>query len=364
MLRIRFLASAILLACAAPIAAQTFPAEFSSIGAVRELSDGRTLVTDWREKRLVVLDWGAGSTRDIGRVGDGPGEYQSLSQLVALPADSTILIDGSSRRWTLYVGDRLHSTLPPEVVLHLSQFSSPALGADGRGHVLLNAAVPSQGQGERAELSRMPSYAESLLVLRASRGSTRIDTLAGIRGRPWGVTKISYGTSSRRMMYAANNPLSAPEQALLLPDGSVAIARQDPFRVQWITPGGLRRLGPVLDSTTARVTARDRAAAITRAWPNPMTPPLAETDFAGWPERMPAFPVEALLHVPSNRLAIRRQVSVAAPNERVDVVASDGRLVKRIQLLPGERAVAFGARHIYVTRTDEDGFVILSRREW
>lgn len=356
--------AAVVLATSGTLSAQTFPVEFTSVGAVRELSDGRTLITDPSEKRLLVLDWNSGRARDIGRPGDGPGEYRSLSQLVAIAADTTAVIDAVARRWILYAGDRMHASVAPERALHLMQFFSAALGADSQGHVLVVASVPWQGVGERSVLTRMPTYAESLLVLRLSRESSRIDTLTGLRGRPWGASTFTRGVGAQRMTYTASNPLSAPEQALMFPDGSVAIARQHPFRVEWIGRDGQRRRGPVLDSAPLRATPRERAAAIARAWPDVDAPPLTEADFAGWPALVPSFPTNALLLVPGNQLAVRRQRTVANPHERIDIVDGEGRLVQTLQLAAEERAVAFGARHLYVTRTTEDGLVRLIRRAW
>jgi hypothetical protein len=352
------------LVAATTLPAQAFPTEFTSVGSVRELSDGRTLIADSREKRLLVLDWSTGRARDIGRTGDGPGEYRSLSQLLALPADTTVVIDHVARRWILYAGDRMQASVAPERALYLWQFLAPPQGVDSQGNVLVVAAVPWKGVGERAVLSRMPTYAESLVALRLSRDGARIDTLARLRGRPWGASTFTRGVGAQRMTYTASNPLSAPEQALLFPDGSVAVARQHPFRVEWIDRDGGRRQGPVLDTASVRATPRERAAAIARVWPEAGPPPLTEADFSGWPELVPSFPSDALLHVPGNRLAVRRQRTEAQPHERIDIISRDGSLVKRLQLAAGERAVAFGARHMYVTHTDEDGLVILSRREW
>ena len=54
-----------------------FPEPFTSISGLRELSDGRILISDRTEKRISFIDFGSGSTREIGRVGEGPGEYQN-----------------------------------------------------------------------------------------------------------------------------------------------------------------------------------------------------------------------------------------------------------------------------------------------
>lgn len=352
------------LAVAHPAVAQAFPEEFSEIRAVRELSDGRTLAFDGKERRLMLLDWNTGTARDIGRVGNGPGEYQSGSQLLAMPGDTTALVDGIARRWVLIHRDRVLGTLPPEQSLHLMQFFSRMLGVDAEGRVLVVAAIPWQGPGERAVYSRMPHYAESLLVLRLRRDGGRIDTLTGLRGRPWGATTFTHGRGRNAMTYGANNPLSAPEQALMLDDGTVVIARQHPYRLEIIARDGTRALGPVLDSARVRPSAAERRAAIARQWAFAGPPLPEEANFQGWPELMPSFPSDALLHVPGNRVAVLRQQTVAFPLERIDILDAGGQRIKQVQLAEGESVVAFGRRHIYVTRTDEDGFTVLIRREW
>lgn len=56
------------------------PEQFTSLTSVRELPDGRVLVTDRRGGRLAVVDFAAGSARTVGRraVGASP-KYQLLN---------------------------------------------------------------------------------------------------------------------------------------------------------------------------------------------------------------------------------------------------------------------------------------------
>jgi hypothetical protein len=49
--------------------------EFSNLAWVRELKDGRVIITDSRDERIVVADLRAGSVQQIGRKGRGPNEY-------------------------------------------------------------------------------------------------------------------------------------------------------------------------------------------------------------------------------------------------------------------------------------------------
>src|SRR5690606_13027786 len=52
----------------------THPQEFTSVSSMRELSDGRVIVTDRGEQRLFVLDFATGEATEFGRKGSGPEE--------------------------------------------------------------------------------------------------------------------------------------------------------------------------------------------------------------------------------------------------------------------------------------------------
>src|SRR5262245_40427303 len=87
-----------------PSAVASLAQEFTGVTSVRELSDGRLLMTDPRDKGLVVADFRAGTVNAIGRKGQGPGEYMSPGPLFALPNDSTLMSDAASVRWLILVG--------------------------------------------------------------------------------------------------------------------------------------------------------------------------------------------------------------------------------------------------------------------
>ena len=48
---------------------------FSCISGLRELSDGRIVVADQREKLLQIINLRTGSVTKVGREGQGPGEW-------------------------------------------------------------------------------------------------------------------------------------------------------------------------------------------------------------------------------------------------------------------------------------------------
>src|SRR5688500_1941086 len=72
---------------------------FSCISGFRELSDGRVIVSDAREKTLQLIDLRTGATKKIGREGQGPGEWSTPMALLALPGDTTLLNDPQNNRF-------------------------------------------------------------------------------------------------------------------------------------------------------------------------------------------------------------------------------------------------------------------------
>src|SRR5262245_39354723 len=73
-------------------------AEFTQIRGVRELRDGRVLISDRLDRGVVVATFGTNDVKPISRTGRGPTEYQLPTALIPLPGDSTLLFDeGNSR---------------------------------------------------------------------------------------------------------------------------------------------------------------------------------------------------------------------------------------------------------------------------
>src|SRR5687767_13032239 len=69
------------------------------ITSVRELRDGRLLVTDPQGRGLVLIDFSAKTTGPVARRGRGPGEYGLAAPLHTIAGDSSLMADGLERRW-------------------------------------------------------------------------------------------------------------------------------------------------------------------------------------------------------------------------------------------------------------------------
>src|SRR5687768_12282191 len=148
-MRNRFTLAASLLAISTPLLAQNvqtrtlskpdaeFSEPFTQIGGVRELKDGRLIVTDPRDKTVQVVDLKAGTATKLGREGAGPGEYGIPFGMMALPNDTTAIADILNNRILLInpnatVGGFVDLNVPP-----------PAGARGGGGMLMIGASMPT-----------------------------------------------------------------------------------------------------------------------------------------------------------------------------------------------------------------------------
>ena len=231
----------------------TLAEEFSKIKSVRELADGRILIGDERETRLVVADPRSGKVSVIARIGRGPGEIQAVGPFFALAGDSTLMADGFSRRWLLFDGARVAVTIPAEAPV-LKTTRGAVMGADRNGRVASQLfAIGTAG--------RPWNPADSMLLVLAERATGRADTIGRLRsfldrGRAFGRPGV--------YMESTVPPMAVGDQALLFADGWVAIARLDPYRVDWRSADGRIARGSPLPFTATKVDEREKRAYLDR----------------------------------------------------------------------------------------------------
>jgi hypothetical protein len=199
----------------------------------------------------------------------------------------------------------------------------------------------------------MPRMDSSVLVL-VDRGTGAADTMAMLRSRPARIR--TQGTVDRTTAVEITvNPLAVGEQAVVFADGWIAIARLDPYRVEWLAPGGQRVAGAPLPFAPTRVTEEEKRAVLQRQADALGREPRAPGSVADWPSELPPFLAGALLAAPDGRLWIRRTPTAARPETRYDVVDRRGVLAAQISLGSTERVVGFGRESAFTVLTDDDG---------
>ena len=343
----------------APVTGQ-LSEEFVSITSIRELRDGRVLITDPRGGRLVLADFGADRLDTIGRRGRGPGEYDLVWPIWPLSEDSTLMPLPASRRWILFDGARMVSTLSPDA--HIVREGLFLHGADRLGRVLMQ-------RSDRAKpgITEIGAGDSSYLLL-GDRRTGRVDTVGRVRRAEMRVEAESDADGRIiRSSARAASPLAADEPARLFLDGWIAVVRRAPYRVDWRTPTGEWRKGPPLPFTPVRIDQKEREAAMRFSAEQSGSEPRSPDSFAGWPSELPPYTeyrTYPIVPAPQGHIAIRRTRSARAPEPRYDIVNREGRLVSRIVLEPGEAIVGFGRQSVYVVRIDDDGLLWLTRHPW
>lgn len=332
------------------------PADFTRVTAVRELADGRVLVVDAGERKLLVADFAKGTATPLGREGQGPGEYRSLGSLYPLANDSTLLVDILGGRWLLLARDSIVQTVGGDTPALRNGARIPA-GADARGAVIATRAM---GMGGAAPAPTAMPRMDSTHLLRIARATGRADTVADLASRPARIA--SRGTADRvTAVEITSNPLAAGDVAVLFADGTIAVARVNPYRVDWIAPDGALTKGAPLPFTRLSVTTREREAVLRREAEQNGRAPRPVESVADWPEILPPFLAGAVLPAPDGRLWIRRTPSAADPATRYDVIARTGALASRVSLPPNEHVIGFGRNTVYTVQTDPDGLQHLRR---
>jgi hypothetical protein len=322
--------------------------EFSDLNAIRELRDGRVLLFDRKESQLFLADLASGATTKIGRTGQGPGEYEIIVALVPLGGDSTLASDFS--RWLILDGAKIVATLPPDTPA-IRAVSLAPMGADRSGRVLTRRF--GRGLAGRAQTSP-----DSLVVALVDRATGRSDSVAALRiGVRRTQARPAAGPDGKMTAVRIGRvPLNPQEEALLFADGWLAIARLDPYRVDWRSPDGQWIRGAPLPFRPVSMSDRERDAYIANhSWARNAT---------DWPEIAPPFDSSPLLSSPDGRLVIGRLPSADDPGMRYDLVDRRGVSTGQLLLAANERILGFGRAAVFVVVTDDDGIQRLQRHPW
>lgn len=335
-------------------ASATLPHEFTDIGSVRELGDGRVLITDAREHTVLIADLRSGETRSIGAHGAGPNEYRDLGPLITLGADTTLMADMSNRRMLLLHRDRIIATLAPDHAL-VAAAGTRLLGADAAGRLFgSHVIVPADFNAPRRR--------NGIAVVAVHRGTLRADTLVTIRDAELQTRAV--GAPEARTVQTMSVLLSSPEQAAVFPDGAVAVALQEPYRVEWHSPDGTVKRGAAIERTAPPLNEAEKQAWKQRAEAASGGPLPFPLDRVPWAEFVPPFRAGGLTTLPDGDLLVAREPWSGSNGVEYDIIDRRGTRTGTVRLRAGERVVGSGSRDLYVAVTDDDGIERLRRHPW
>jgi len=345
---------------------------FTLITSIRELGDGRILVTDPRDLQLVIADFKTGDVKPVSRRGQGPGEYGMVTGVYAIAGDSSLMPDPLGRRVLLFDADKAVGTVAADHAI-IKATQGFIRYADRLGNVFStkSADVPS-GASTTTEK-------DSSAVIRVNRTTGRVDTVAKVRDRPTFRTVVRNEKGEVTQSTGRALRLRVGEPWIVHPDGYLAVVRSNPFRVDWRSPDGRWTRGTPLPIPVIRMTQREKDASLARTAASqaasrgsgPAPPPLPkdlqkalQTPDDEWPDVMPPYIEGGLYFTPNGDVLIRRQPSADYPGMAFYAVDRAGKLLGVLELKANESVGGFGARSIYIIETDADDLKFIRRHPW
>lgn len=347
----------------------TFSEPFSGITGLREMPDGRVMVADRIEAAVRLLDLQAGTAREIGREGQGPDEYRMPGRLFPLPGDSTLLVDFGNRRLTVIdpAGRLVRSA--PMAGSGGAMIRAQATDAAGRVYFDQFGMV----QVETGPTGQHVVLPDTVPLLRWDPATDALDTLAFLRGPK---LRTAFDPMKGPGGLAAATAFAPRDAWAVAPDGRVAIVRAADYHVDWIGSDGRSRAGPTIPYEPVKVTRADEEAWADQLAANAvvsiqrtengrrqgrtMNVPRPDIGSIDFPDNKPPFPPGAASVTPEGELWIERSVPHDA-SPTFDIFDATGHRVREVRLPKGRDVVGFGRGTLYAVRTDESGLQWLER---
>jgi hypothetical protein len=339
--------------------------QFSLIKGVRELSDGRLIVSDYMEERVAVLDLERGGITAIGRVGGGPAEYRLPSELVAMSGDSTLLIDYGNQRLAV-IGPDLKFARTLSMNAHGQSWGMRPKKVLGDGSMVFSLPV----------WMGPPPPRDSVEIGRWKQGSP-VAIIGDFLIRAYTSKPSGRSNGLPYVAFAKQDGWSVDDL------GWVGVARSQPYRVDWYGPAGEVRIGPEVAYEPISVTMDDRRAHVRGFLMSTATTGRGEGDGAGvysqvsaamrsdpqinraartalFEEEFPPFIPGSVRIDQRGLLWVQRSLPVGS-DPTFNVFDRNGVLREIVTLGPGRRIVGFGAGTLYATAADEFDLLTLER---
>jgi hypothetical protein len=347
------------------------PDPFDNVSAVRELRDGRVIVADRMAKTVTLADFRSGHATAIGREGQGPGEFAFPTGLVALPGDTTLLVDPGQRRFLVIdpAGKPTALVSFPNGMMGLVRVK----GADRQGRIYLQGGGINGGMGASLGGGQpVGNLPDSVTVLRWDRAGNHIDTLGRVKTPS--TQMATSGSAGARSVVMRQQPFSPQDEWTVAPDGRVGVLRVSDYHAEWWTPAGQRVAGPPVSYAKAPVTQADKDR-FTQASNNPRgrfnvtvggpgrgaaPPPPPQLSEPDWPQYKPPFRDGTAQVAPDGSLWVQRYGADGAPLV-YDVFDAKGNLARQVQFPKAARLAGFGAGSVYVATTTDDELETLGR---
>ncbi len=325
------------------------PSSYGTLSNVVELSDGRVVFTDTRNKLFLSANLRTGKVDTLGKRVDSlpksapAGHYRFPGWVARLAGDTIALVDFSAIRTTRWNerGQAL-DVLPIRIV----SGETPVLLYDTVGHGYKIDYQAILGGGEPGRSLRP----DSVPVLRIALTGGKVDTIAHLATPEYGDAKFGEQVQQAAKVFAPNDHFG------VLLDGTAWVARGGENRVDWRSPDGKWSRGvtraytkiPVTQADKDRVLAQVREQGKQFGMPQDLaiTYPFAETK----------PPFDFALGREIGEVWLQRPRGLEDAPLVYDVVNRQGSWQRSVTLPKGASLAGFGAKGaVYASIKGEDG---------
>jgi hypothetical protein len=361
-----------------------FDEGFGFVQSVRELSDGTLFVADPLGGLFVRVDLHEGTVLPVGREGAGPDEWRQPDAVLALPGDSTLLVDLGNTRLTVVDPDGRFIRSHPMALAPAAAGRPAASGPMAMAAEIVNPRVTDaaghvyyQGRSRAAIGPGGPAGgapgADSAEVRRWDPATGEVARLAGLRRAA--VATASPGGAAQMAVRMRPIPLSPQDDWAVAPDGRIALVRAEPYRVEWLHADGSVRRGPAIEFRAVPVGGAEKerwlqasgsALSVMMTVQNGVTnmqlrrgggragAAAADASEYEWPATLPAFRAGSARVDPAGRLWVERYERAGAPVVH-DVFDGEGARIAQVRLPADRRIIGFGRAALYAVHEDELG---------
>lgn len=348
----------------APVATTT--ESFRSVPSVRALSDGRVLVSDMAQRRLVMFDTMLSKAQPVlNPSGAVATQYPARGgMLLPMTGDTTLVFDGQGYSFVVLDGA---GQIVRVMSIPRAQDSWVMTGQNGlpvidsRMRMIYRTRMPPTGF---SRVTGNAIFPDTTPVIAVSFDTRRADTLAWMKIPPSPPSVSGRDPDGRMRFTSIVPPFELTDEWAAFSDGTVAIIRWRDYHVDWVKPDGTRESSPRTAWNWVRMTDEEKGRFV-----DTLRVVLQKNDslsqgsmmmFGGGPSSMPIF--ETLTVAPSevpdypppfvvratrvdleDRIWLLERANIGSKAPLVyDVIDRSGQIVDRVQMPPNAAVIGFG----------------------
>jgi len=349
------------------------PEPLTMPAAIKELSDGRLIVTDMQDRLVFLYDFAKGTATQVARQGKGPLEFQMPAGLFPI-GDSVAVVDLVQGRLLILSPSgqpvRTERLVADGDAMQAIMKVGTIVGVDSRGRYY------SETRGITLVPGKMPTMSDTVALVRWRKLGASGDTLAK-RYDYTPMPKMGGDPKSGMRMAIQVIPYPARDSWAVFRDGRVVVVRSADYHSEWIDGEGQLARGPRVSYTPVPVTDGDRARymkemreqyerglkmGLSMAGAGGQSMPKLTMDVeepASWPKVKPPF--VAVAAAPDGRAWVARPAPGGTDAVTYDVLAPGGKLERQVRVPPNVTLLGFGKGVLYAVRKDEDDLRYLQR---